>query len=137
MKKALETMPMTLDDAFRRILERVESQDPMSATTALRTLTWVYYARRPLTIAELGEALVVEEGDPNRREDAIIESISIIDCYLELHLRRPYNLLEKTCSELVYGLPPFEIEVDINWSCTRSPQIFYNSGPDLSAFSKC
>src|SRR5271170_5570231 len=84
MKKALETMPMTLDDAFRRILERVESQDPMSATTALRTLTWVYYARRPLTIAELGEALVVEEGDPNRREDAIIESISIIDCCLSL-----------------------------------------------------
>jgi len=82
MKKALERMPTTIDDAFRKILERIEtSQDPDSATTAIRTLTWVYYARRPLQMKELREALVVEDGDHDQREDAI-SADSIIDCCL-------------------------------------------------------
>ena len=63
MKKALERMPTTIDDAFGNILERIgSSQGRDSARTALRTLTWVYYARRPLQMKELSEALVVPRG---------------------------------------------------------------------------
>lgn len=53
MRKAL---PTTLDGAFAKILERIEAQDPSSATTAVRTLAWIYYGRRPLTVPELAEA---------------------------------------------------------------------------------
>jgi hypothetical protein len=82
MKKALERMPTTIDDAFGNILERIgSSQGPDSARTALRTLTWVYRARRPLRMEELSEALVVEDGDHDPREDAI-NAVGIIDCCL-------------------------------------------------------
>jgi Ankyrin repeats (3 copies)/Ankyrin repeat len=82
MKKALERMPTTIDDAFGVMLQRIEtSLDPDSATTALRTLTWVYYARRPMVIAELREAVLIEDGDRDVRED-IINDLTIMDCCL-------------------------------------------------------
>jgi hypothetical protein len=81
MKKALETIPWTIDEAFNEILERIENQEPSSATTAKRTLTWVYYAQRPLEMEELREALVVERNDHDRKDNDN-SAISIVDCCL-------------------------------------------------------
>src|SRR5271154_4503669 len=69
MREALKTIPSTTDEAFDKILDRIEAHGPSSAKMALRTLTWCYYARRPLKMEELCEALVVEDGDHELRRN--------------------------------------------------------------------
>ena len=81
MKAALGTIPSTTDAAFENILERIEQQELGSKITALRTLTWCYYARRPLRVDELCEALVVEDGDISHRDNEI-NAGSVVDCCL-------------------------------------------------------
>ena len=61
MREALNELPSTPDEAFENILRRIEEQERHSATTAIRTLTWCYYSRRPLKMDELCQALVVED----------------------------------------------------------------------------
>jgi len=81
MEEALKTMPETTDEAFNKILERIEAHGRGSAKTALRTLTWCYHAQRPLKMEELREALVVEDGDNELRRNANSPT-SIVDCCL-------------------------------------------------------
>jgi hypothetical protein len=63
MREALKTLPTTTDEAFDTMLERIEARGPISAKNAFRTLTWCYYAQRPLQMEELREALAVQDGD--------------------------------------------------------------------------
>jgi hypothetical protein len=81
MRQALNTIPLTPEQAFKTILARIEEQGPGAATTAIRTLSWVYFARRPLEPEELREALVVEELD-NELRDPDISINNILDCCL-------------------------------------------------------
>lgn len=81
MQEALKTMPSTPNEAFDKILKRIEAQGLSSAKMALRTLTWCYYARRPLNMEELRGAIVVEDGDNKmlRNENS---PTSIVECCL-------------------------------------------------------
>ena len=79
MERSFETMPQTIDDAFDKMLKRIEEQGPGSAAMGRRTLRWVYYARRPLRMEELRQALVVEEDDSSPKKNAL-DATSIIDC---------------------------------------------------------
>src|SRR5271154_5332688 len=81
MKAALGTIPSTTDAAFENILERIEQQELGSKVTALRALTWCYYARRPLRVAQICDALSVEDGD-NAQRDNEISVGNIVDCCL-------------------------------------------------------
>jgi len=81
MQKLLKTMPSTIDEAFKTILKRIEQLEANSAATARQTLTWVYYAQRPLKMDELLEALSVEENDRDRKDNTN-NAISVIDCCL-------------------------------------------------------
>jgi len=82
MKEALETMPETTDDAFDKIIKRIEAHSGSSSKkTAIRTLTWCYYAQRPLKMEELREALVIEAGDHELRRNEN-SSASIVECCL-------------------------------------------------------
>jgi hypothetical protein len=81
MRAAMNTMPPTTDAAFENILKRIERQEHSSAIMAQRTLTWCYYARRPLQMDELRAALVVEDEDTELRDEAESAS-SIVDCCL-------------------------------------------------------
>lgn len=81
MKKALETLPSTLHEAYDDIMRRIGEQETGSAETAKQTLTWVYYARRPLKMDQLREALAVEIGDRDRKENGN-SGTAVIDCCL-------------------------------------------------------
>ena len=48
-----------LDQAYQRKMERVHSQDDSPKRLAIRTLAWIFHAKRPLTTAELLLALAV------------------------------------------------------------------------------
>ena len=60
VRKALETMPTTLDATYDEAVRRIESQTDDDKELAFLVLSWVSYASRPLTIEELRQALAVE-----------------------------------------------------------------------------
>jgi ankyrin repeat protein len=62
-----------LDDAYSEALERIEGQRASHSKLAKNVLTWITFAKRPLTTAELCCALAVEPGettlDPENKPD--------------------------------------------------------------------
>ncbi|KAJ7503922.1 hypothetical protein B0H11DRAFT_2222008 [Mycena galericulata] len=57
--RALSTMPATMNEIYDRILEKVQSDQPMLAMVK-RTLTWLIFSMRPMTLEEVIDALAVD-----------------------------------------------------------------------------
>jgi hypothetical protein len=57
LKKALKTLPPTLDETYERILLSIDEDDRGKAQTALQ---WLAFSARPLRLQEVAEAVVVE-----------------------------------------------------------------------------
>lgn len=55
-------MPDTLDETYERILVSVRSDE--ERTLLRRVLCLIIYGARPMTLAEVAEAAVIEEGSP-------------------------------------------------------------------------
>ncbi|KAI9868362.1 MAG: hypothetical protein M1813_005805 [Trichoglossum hirsutum] len=84
LRKALKSLPKTLDDTYARILLSIDED---YAQDALKVLQWLSFSNRPLRIEEVGEVVAVDlESDP--RFDP------------ERRLSEPYDLLI-ICSSLV------------------------------------
>ncbi|PSN62652.1 hypothetical protein BS50DRAFT_447368, partial [Corynespora cassiicola Philippines] len=56
LREALQRLPLTLEDTYSRILENI---DPIFAEDARRMLTWLCFAKRPLTLDEMVDVLAV------------------------------------------------------------------------------
>lgn len=76
-RQALETLPQDLDETYERILSKVSEDD---YELVRRSLLWLAHTRKPLTLTELCEAVVVET--------------DIDDLDPESRLRDPYDLLQ-------------------------------------------
>ena len=62
LRRALTSLPKTLDDTYTRILCHI---DETHYQYALKILQWLVYSARPLTLAELAEVIVIDvEGSP-------------------------------------------------------------------------
>ena len=61
MEKALKTLPADQIEAYKDIITRIRAAGDHTSVTAIRTLTWIFHAARPLHMDELREALCVEE----------------------------------------------------------------------------
>ena len=59
MEAALETMPGGLDEAIEETLQRIEQQQLSRRTLGMKALMWISYARRPLHISQLADALAI------------------------------------------------------------------------------
>lgn len=59
----IEDMPRGLDEAYDRDLQRICDLDSEDRERALSILRWVLYAVRPLSVRELGEALLISVND--------------------------------------------------------------------------
>lgn len=62
-RKALDTMPKKVDDAFGVTITRIHSQTKARANQAMEVLKWTLLAERQMTVAELRHALAVTPGD--------------------------------------------------------------------------
>ncbi|KAL6701697.1 hypothetical protein J3F84DRAFT_392180 [Trichoderma pleuroticola] len=67
-----------LADAYDQTMERVESQKPGFRQLALHALSWITFARRPLTVLELQTALGVEIDEHGIDEENIPQIEEII-----------------------------------------------------------
>lgn len=76
MEKALNSLPADEIEAYKLIINRIKAAGCHTSDTAMRTLTWIFYAARPLLMSELREVLWFEErlaGDPTLVTYDIIE----------------------------------------------------------------
>ncbi|KAL2048219.1 hypothetical protein N7G274_000130 [Stereocaulon virgatum] len=69
LRKALVSLPKTLDGAYARILCNIDKQH---SEYALKLLQWLTYSARPLQIRELAEVFIIDVNgsprfDPERR----------------------------------------------------------------------
>ncbi|KAH8598551.1 hypothetical protein B0O99DRAFT_457043, partial [Bisporella sp. PMI_857] len=58
-----------LDEAYKDVMERINTQQPGFRRLAEKVLSWITCARRPLTTSELQHALAVVVGDSKLDED--------------------------------------------------------------------
>src|SRR5437773_699433 len=62
LREALESLPITLDDTYARILCKIQEKH---SRHALKILQWLAYSTRPLQIEEVAEVIAVDiEGNP-------------------------------------------------------------------------
>lgn len=64
MERALKKLPRRLDETYDQAFERIDSQGEGLRELARKVLTWVTYAKKRLSVAELQHALAVEPGQP-------------------------------------------------------------------------
>jgi Ankyrin repeats (3 copies) len=78
VKRALNALPSTLDENYEEAMKRIK-QSP-TEQTALRVLTWIVYAVRPLQLDEVLHAVAVDEleSDDESIPDECLTSSSII-----------------------------------------------------------
>ncbi|KAJ7444049.1 ankyrin repeat-containing domain protein [Mycena latifolia] len=60
VREALQHLPKGLNYTYEEAMNRIKSQNEDDRQLALQALTWVAYAKRPLSVAELREALAIE-----------------------------------------------------------------------------
>ncbi|KAL8784419.1 MAG: hypothetical protein Q9195_009047 [Heterodermia aff. obscurata] len=60
LKKALSTLPKTLDETYERILQGLESAGQLQ--DAITVLRWLCFSRYPLNLSEIIEVLAIENG---------------------------------------------------------------------------
>jgi hypothetical protein len=71
LRNALNHLPNKLDDLYDDAMSRIKGQVEESKQLALRTLSWISIALRPLQLDELRHALAVEPGDFAVDEESI------------------------------------------------------------------
>ncbi|KAL8861144.1 MAG: hypothetical protein Q9178_002360 [Gyalolechia marmorata] len=77
VRNKLRTLPTTLKGTYDNALERIENQEPDHRRVAFKTMAWVCYAFRALSLKELQHALAVEPGDTILDEDLVMDGQSI------------------------------------------------------------
>ncbi|KAI5814530.1 hypothetical protein BZA77DRAFT_345631 [Pyronema omphalodes] len=82
-RKALESMPKKLEDAFQVTFDRIKTQAPAKASQGMEVLKWTYLAKRPLSVMEMRHALATVEAAPGTEcldlDDLPFEK-SLIEC---------------------------------------------------------
>ncbi|CAG5158427.1 uncharacterized protein ALTATR162_LOCUS5073 [Alternaria atra] len=71
LRKALATLPPTLDKTYDRILCAIAAED---AVYAVRVLLWLAFSERPLTVDEVAEVVAIDVArDPAFNRDEVLE----------------------------------------------------------------
>lgn len=71
LRKALATLPPTLDQTYDRILSAISEED---SEYAVRILRWLTFSARPLSIDEVAEVVAIDaERDPAFDRDEVLE----------------------------------------------------------------
>jgi hypothetical protein len=80
IKEQLRSLPQGLNETYLRIVHQLDQQPKALRRLAKRSLTWVFYAARPLRMHELIDAVAIadtckKQGDLKRyKGDVIIEA---------------------------------------------------------------
>jgi hypothetical protein len=77
IRDALERLPEGVDATYNGILKRIAGQVECDQRLAERVLSWIAYARRPLSLRELQHALAVSSEMTAMDPDAIEDELTL------------------------------------------------------------
>ena len=75
----MKELPKALHEAYEAIWKRISDQGDEDATLARQVLSWLTYARGPMTTDTLQQALAIGPHDDDFDEDAVIHAESLVD----------------------------------------------------------
>ena len=101
-RKALESLPPTLEATYERILRRVNESNKDVQKLVHRTLRWIVHSDYGLSIAGLCKALSVNSGDTFLNREAVPEEDEV--------LRWCSSLVRRSASDLVLELAHFTVK---------------------------
>jgi len=76
IRRVINDLPRSLAETYQRALHRINSNN--KAAIAQKVFRWVLAAKRPLTLAELGEAVVIEPCQRFLRPGERINNINLL-----------------------------------------------------------
>lgn len=77
VRKKLQALPNTLTGAYDSTMQRIQDQESDHKRIALKTLAWLTYAIRSMSLKELQHALAIEPGDTELDDDSVMDGHSI------------------------------------------------------------
>ncbi|KAI9760770.1 MAG: hypothetical protein M1840_002216 [Geoglossum simile] len=77
VRNKLQTLPNTLTGTYDNAMQRIQDQEPEHKRVAFKTLAWLSYAFRSLSLGELQHALAIEPGDAGLDEELVMDGQSI------------------------------------------------------------
>jgi ankyrin repeat protein len=77
VRQKLRNLPTTLNETYEAAMQRIKDQEPDHRDIALKTLAWLTYAFRSLSLRELQHALAIEPGNIELDEELIMDGQSI------------------------------------------------------------
>ena len=89
VRKKLESLPTTLTATYDETIGRIDSQEYDHKNIAMKTLAWVSYAFRPLSLGEFQHALAIEPNSTELDEEDIMDKTSITALYASLVIIDP------------------------------------------------
>ncbi|KAJ7278161.1 ankyrin repeat domain-containing protein [Mycena rebaudengoi] len=73
VREALENLPKDLEHTYNEAMDRIEAQSQDDRNIARRVLIWIANAKRPLSVAELQEAIAIEPGTKTLDRDGLLD----------------------------------------------------------------
>src|SRR5436190_13409307 len=84
LRQALTQLPESLHDVYDSMLQRVKEQSHNRSSLAIRILTWLSYAVRPLTVVELQHAVAIDINVPSPNPERVPPARFIEDVCMDL-----------------------------------------------------
>jgi hypothetical protein len=72
-------MPVEIFDLYETVMNRLFQSKADVQELALKTLSWVFYAKRPLKMVELREAVALEDDDCDLQEDDLTPAETLVE----------------------------------------------------------
>ncbi|KAJ7250208.1 hypothetical protein C8J57DRAFT_1667731, partial [Mycena rebaudengoi] len=73
VREALKNLPTDLEHTYNEAMDRIEAQSQDDRNIAKRVLIWIANAKRPLSVAELQEAIAIEPGTKTLDRDGLLD----------------------------------------------------------------
>ena len=80
VRNRLQSLPKSLETTYDEAIQRIAAQEQDRKEIALKTLAWISYTFRSLSLKELQHAIAIEPGDGELDEDLIMDGSNITAC---------------------------------------------------------
>ncbi|KAJ7250216.1 hypothetical protein C8J57DRAFT_1667758 [Mycena rebaudengoi] len=73
VREVLKNLPTDLEHTYNEAMDRIEAQSQEDRNIAQRIFIWIANAKRPLSVAELREAIAIEPGTKTLDRDGLLD----------------------------------------------------------------
>ena len=79
VRNALKTLPTQVNATYDEVIARIRAQNPDDRGLADKVLSWIVYARRPLSLQELQHAIAVTPDMFDMDPEALVDELISLD----------------------------------------------------------